>query len=403
MKKSRLLLLLLIPAAVACNSVMEIDPRNSFVKEKPGTEIVQEMVIKATFEASDTKTTLVDGKTVQWTSGDQVRVFNASNPTGEVYTLSDGAGTTQGTFTGAVLSGEGPFYAVYPATAASGLSGGSVSVVLPQTQILTKDSFGNGANLSAAKVAAMTEVFSFKNVLGAVSFTLNANPSLKGIRIQTKGTEALSGSGSLNLSAETPSLTMDPVTSLESQVVSLEGSAQTGPFYVMLPPGALTSGFMVEFRNAGDMVMVKAAKASANNEVKRNEILGMPAFDFTEQIKGSFLDQPSFGYFGNIGASGTLDAFAFDKLTCQYAVNTVAATSRYVRVQSLPLGKYYAVGTPYTLDLGASYDDVSVESVVGSTYTAPATATYKVIRKSDNAAWMVSSDLQKGIILLLED
>jgi len=137
--------------------------------------------------------------------------------------------------------------------------------------------------------------------------------------------------------------------------------------------------------------------------VKRNEILGMPAFDFTEQIKGSFLDQPSFGYFGNIGAAGTLDAFAFDKLTCQYAVNTVAATSRYVRVQSLPLGKYYAVGTPYTLDLGASYDDVSVESVVGSTYTAPATATYKVIRKSDNAAWMVSSDLQKGIILLLED
>ena len=115
------------------------------------------------------------------------------------------------------------------------------------------------------------------------------------------------------------------------------------------------------------------------------------------------LQAASFGYFGNIGISGLLDAFAFDKLTCQYAVNTVAATSRYVRVQSLPLGKYYAVQTPYKLDLGASYDDVSVESVVGSTYTAPAPATYKVIRKSDDAAWMVSSDMQKGIILLLED
>ena len=190
---------------------------------------------------------------------------------------------------------------------------------------------------------------------------------------------------------------------MDSQVLSLDGAAQTGPYYVMLPPGSLTSGFMVEFRNTGDMVMVKAAKASAKNEIKRNEILAMPAFDFTEQIKGAFLDKASFGYFGNIGISGLLDAFAFDKLTCQYAVNTVAATSRYVRVQSLPLGKYYAVQTPYKLDLGASYDDVSVESVVGSTYTAPAPATYKVIRKSDDAAWMVSSDMQKGIILLLED
>ncbi len=402
MKKSRIFLLLVLPAAIACNSVVELDYRKPFVKENQEPEEAGEMVIKATVETSDTKTSL-DGTAVKWTAGDKIKIFNASNPSGVEYTLSDGAGTTQATFTGTALSGEGPFYAVYPATSASGLSGTSISVTLPQTQVLTKNSFGNGANLAIAKVNAMSDLFSFKNALGAVSFTLNADPSLKGIRIQTKGTEALSGSGSLSFSGETPSLTMDPVSTVESQVLSLDGSAQTGPYYVMLPPGSLTSGFMVEFRNTGDRVMVKAAKASAKNEIKRNEILAMPAFDFTEQIKGAFLDQASFGYFGNIGTSGTLDAFAFDKLTCQYAVNTVAATSRYVRVQSLPLGKYYAVQTPYTLDLGASYDDVSVESVVGSTYTAPAPATYKVIRKSDDAAWMVSSDMQKGIILLLED
>lgn len=401
MKKSRIFLLLVLPAAIACNSVVELDYRKPFVKENQEPEEAGEMVIKATVETSDTKTSL-DGTVVKWTAGDKIKIFNASNTSGVEYTLSDGAGTTQATFTGTALSGEGPFYAVYPATSASALSGASISVTLPQTQVLTKNSFGNGANLAIAKVDAMSDLFSFKNALGAVSFTLNADPSLKGIRIQTKGTEALSGTGSLSLSGETPSLSMASVSTVESQVLSLDGAAQTGPYYVMLPPGSLTSGFMVEFRNTGDMVMVKAAKASAKNEIKRNEILAMPAFDFTEQIKGAFLDQASFGYFGNIGTSGTLDAFAFDKLTCQYAVNTVAATSRYVRVQSLPLGKYYAVQTPYTLDLGASYDDVSVESVVGSTYTAPAPATYKVIRKSDTAAWMVSSEMQ-GIILLLED
>jgi hypothetical protein len=402
MKKTSFLFLSLIPALVACNSIVEIDYRKPFVREGQKTDVAEEMVIKAQIEATDTKTSL-DGVSVLWTTGDQVKIFNASNPSGVVYTLSEGAGTTQATFSGSALSGDGPFYAVYPASSATGLSGESVSVVLPQTQILTKNSFGNGANLAIAKVDGVTDVFSFKNALGAVSFSLNADPSMKGVRIQTRGTEALSGSGTLTLGTDTPALTMDPVTSLESQVVSLEGSAQTGPFYMMLPPGALTGGFLVEFRNADDMAMVKSAKSTPDNEIKRNEILAMPSFDFTEQIKGAFLDQTSFGYFGNIGTSGLLDAFAFDKVTCQYAVNTDVGTSRYVRLQSLPLGKYYAIGTPYVLDLGTTYDDVSVESVVGATYTAPATSTYRVIRKSDNAAWMVSSDMQKGIILLLED
>ena len=67
MKKSRIFLLLVIPAAIACNSVVELDYRKPFVKENQEPEEAGEMVIKATVETSDTKTSL-DGTDVEETT-----------------------------------------------------------------------------------------------------------------------------------------------------------------------------------------------------------------------------------------------------------------------------------------------------------------------------------------------
>lgn len=402
MNKKYLLLLLAVPAFWACTSVRELEVDRHFANEKQPADLSEEMVISASLETSGTKTSL-SGSSVFWTEGDQIKLFNSTNPEGVVFTLTNGAGTKHGKFTGAAVSGSGPFYAVYPASSASELSGSTVSVTLPQVQVLTQDSFGNGANLSMAVGDTAEDNFTFKNAMGAVSFALNGTPSIKSIRIQTKGSEPLCGAGQLSMSGDTPALTLSG-TEVETQVVYLSGSAQNGPFYLILPPGALTSGFMVEFEDAEDMVMVKSAGATADNMVKRNEILAMPAFDFEQQIKSAFLNQPStgFGYFEKTGTSGSLSAFAFDKVSCQYATKTEEATSRYMRIQSLPLGKYFAFTTPYELNLGASYDDIAIESVVGSSYTST-TATFRVIRKASDAAWLVSSDFQKGFILLLED
>ncbi len=387
----------------SCKQVREEEsaPREESVEAKPS--VVMQWIIKADMEAPSGTRSSLDGNVVRWTGGDAIKVFNAAHPSGVVYTLTGGAGTPSGTFSGDPLSGGGPYYAVYPAAVAGSLSGEAVSVNLPQTQELTSGSFGNGANLALAVSSTLQGgSFQFRNALGAVSFTLNGNPSIRTLRIQTKGTEALWGSGSLQMSDGVPSLSLTEADT-DHQAVYLSGAAQTGTFYLMLPQGALSEGFMAEFINADNLAMVKAARATENNTVQRNQFLTMPAFDFTPQLKAAFLEPETFtfGSYENVGTTGTLSAFTFNKLNCQYAFRTVADETRYVRLQSLPQSRYFAVTVPYAQELGTSAD-VTVTTVEGSAY-ASADATYKPVKSTNEGVWYVSDNMQKGFILLLED
>lgn len=386
----------------SCKHVQEENTQEKEAMQEAPAEVLP-CIIKALMEEpSDTRTSLV-GNVVHWTAGDEIKVFNAANPAGVVYTLASGAGTPSGTFSGDPLSGSGPYYAVYPAVVAGTLNGDVVSVNIPQTQVLKADSFGSGANLSLAVAPDMQGSFQFKNALGAVSFTFNGAPSIKRVRIQTKGAEALWGSATLQMTEGVPSLSM-AASDTDHQAVYLDGAAQAGPFYLMLPQGALADGFMAEFVNSDNLAMVKSAIATVNNTIQRNQFLAMPALDFTPQLKADFLEPEAFtfGSYENIGTTGSMTSFTFDKLTCQYAFRTEADASRFVRLQSLPQGKYFAVTTPYVLTLGQTEEDVQTATVSGSDYTS-GSAAYKLVKTTSRGAWFVSADGQKGFILLLED
>ena len=145
--------------AMACSISLETDLQreSAFITRRP---LVKTMTITASLEMPDdeTKTSLQSGNVV-WKTGDQIKVFNATHPSGEVFTLDPACdGLSNGTFTGGAIDGEGPFYAVYPASAAGTLTGSNVSVTVPQTQVLTADSFGAGANLSIAKASSIRAV-----------------------------------------------------------------------------------------------------------------------------------------------------------------------------------------------------------------------------------------------------
>lgn len=401
MRKSvYLIMMAALPGAWACQNFQEQELRR---EEIPAVEQqAPQFTIKAVMEdPSGTKTSL-DENAVLWTAGDQIKVFNASNPAGVVYTLSSGAGTAQADFSGGEVSGDGPFYAVYPASVAGTLAGSTVSVDIPQIQTLSAGSFGNGANVSIAQTDALDASFQFKNALGAVTFTLNGSPSIKSVRVQTKGTEALWGGGTLTLTEGVPALTLS-ATDTDHQAVYLNGSAQTGVLCLMLPPGALADGFMAEFVNSEDMAMVKSAKGGAANTVQRNHFRAMPAFDFTGELKAAFLEPetPTFGSYDNVGAENALAAFTFNKVTCQYATRSAAET-RTLRLQSLPQGKYFEATVPNTLALGASSDAVEISTVSAGAY-ANGTFTYSLVKTTSQGAWFVSADKQKGFIFLRED
>ena len=387
---------------MACAVALETDyeVEKSFTKR---SSLGKTVAITASVEEPNDETkTALSGSTVVWKQGDVIRVFDSTGAHGD-FTLDNACdGLTTGTFTG-TFSGTGPYYAVYPADVAQSLSGTSVVINIPNTQTLAAGTFGNGANIAFATADNLTDAFSFKNVLGAVKIQLSSSITATDVRIETKGTELLWGTATVGMSGGVPDISSLTNTAYDNQIVTASGSASGTEFYVMVPPGSLADGFVVHVMDNASKAMVKTAVAAANNKVVRSTITPMPEFEYAGQFQSAFLTLAAFpfGYFSGINPGGTPSSFVFNKSTSQFA-NKVASTTRTFRVQDFTAGKMYQFVAPATLELGSQYS-VSVESVVGSTYTAPTSTDFKLVQKTTNAGWFVSSDNTKGFIISLED
>ena len=367
------------------------------------------IVITASVEdPTDATKTLLDGSHVVWKTGDKIKVFDANHPSGVEFSLvSTFDGQRVASFAGSEMAATGPYYAVYPASAAGTFDGTGVSITLPQNQTLSAGSFGNGANIAVASTGDLMQGFSFKNVLGAVKVSLSSSIDATGVRIETKGDEALWGQATVSMASGVPSLTIsnpDPT----RQIVEATGAANGSEFYVMLPPDALAAGYVVQVTNNEKNTTWKASQASENTKVVRAGILSIPTFAYEARIKSSFFNlSPEagclvYGYYSGINAGGNWQPFVFSKATGYYAHKEDAA-SRTFRVQDFAAVKMYQVVIPAGIELGESSDAITVESVIGSTYTEPTAGAFTLVQKTADAGWFVSADNTTGFVLLLEN
>lgn len=378
---------------VQCKSIEQDRPEP---KPLEGT-----FTIRASLEQPvSTKTSLSADMKVLWTEGDQIKVYSDEDTEGVVFTLSDGAGTMHGFFTGTLPSGTGPIYAVYPASVCGSMSGSSIAITLPSHQLFADGSFGSGAAVSAAKASNFDNIV-FKNVLGGVSFTVSGGKALSCIRLQTKRSEALCGSARLNLSGDTPVIEMETSTA-DNSFLYLDGiNTSSASFCLMLPPDTFTDGFLVEFMDIEGNVMFKSASAGGSNTVERSRILKMPESPYTAQYKAAFFDSDSFGFFPSINASGAMDtSLSFDETDSQYAYKT--GENRAVRVMSLSRSFYTDIITPKSMNLGETYI-VDVTKLVGGTITALENKSYKVLQKTARRVWLVNEAEGTGVIQPMED
>lgn len=397
---------LLCAAVVVVTALFAVQCKNA-EQDGPGTrQRGRQVTIEATLEQPiGTKTSLDAERKVLWSAGDQIKVYNSSTPGGVVYTLSDGEGTTAAKFTGTALSGSGPFYAIYPADAGGALNGSDIAVTLPAEQGYVAGSFGSGAAVSVAKAETINKLV-FKNVLGGVALSVTSSKPFSGVRLQTKGSEALNGAGTIAVGEGDPSVSVER-TSDDNSFLYLrcpeEGVSAPATFVLMLPPGAFSNGFLVEFLDKEGNVMFRSAKAQNSNKVSRSTILDMPATEYSAQYKAAFFESESFGYFPAIGADAALQALDYEEGSGQYAYLD-GTSSRRVRVQSLREDpSFYAeITTPKTMSLGESYKP-TVNTLVGGTSTSVSNKDFTVLKKTGNRVWLVNPADKTGIIQLMED
>ena len=399
--------------AVSC-----FDPLSPGEIKEDQTPAEGKMFIRATLEqrVSETKTVL-SGQQVSWTQGDKFKVFNASNPDGVVFTLKEEGSGGTAIFEGDIVSGEGPFYYVYPADAATAFSGSSVSMNLPATQTYVANSFALGSCIAAGTSATLESV-TFNHVSGVLLLQLKDENSrrISKINVYTKGTENLCGSASVQFSGSVPSLSFTSEQTLAnpqcvtldcSQVegggVELSGTA-TG-FYVSLPDGVFSDGFYLEAVDIEGNVMVKYSTA---NTIEKTHIRRMEAFLYKPQYKEAFLLPSTVEAGGFTGVKQT-DAslgisYPYVQGEGQYAYSVQSGT-RNLRIQDWSRGfaMTLEVAATETLIPGTTTTNAVSVSVNGS---ATGSSTMRVLKKVGNRVWLaedVTTSPVKGYIMFVED
>jgi hypothetical protein len=394
--------LAVLPAA--CRSEQEeiVPTRPPKVEETPAVvRKAGQIVIDASLEQQpSSKTSLNEDHRVLWSKGDQIRVFNASHPDGVVFTLLDeSAGTVKGKFSGDAPGGNGPFFAVYPASSAVRLNSGNLSISLPAEQQAVAGGFGENASLAVARTEALASL-DFHNVLGAISFTVQGSKRIA--RIELESSEALWGTGVVTLQdGGEPALTMT-ATGSDNKKATLDcTTSQDNSFYLMLPPGTLKKGFNVTLYDTDGNLAFKGSSSAANTIV-RSSIVNMPAFQYQAQYNGAFFSFPGFGLLDGVNAGGSLSAAqAFEDAPSQYATSVRQGSTRKLRVQDWEKGLVATYTTDYSLEVGNSYQ-IAIEKLQGSSYTSESRS-FTLVRKNTQAAWFVSADGKQGFILPMED
>ena len=406
------ILLMLGLAASSCVRHKEIET------DKSGQEQVQpvatpDSISFTAFLEPGSRTLLGENYSVLWSTGDKVRVFNSANPSGVEFTLSAGAGSTAGTFSAPGSGiGDGPFYAVYPSEAATALNGTAVSISVPSVQTYAEGSFGPKANIAAGKADVLEEI-RFRNLLGAVEFTLTGSATVTGVSIRARGTAQLNGAATINgWDDEAPSLSFGTDQTADSfRQISLDcgtGSALTSygkTFYISVPAGTMGDGFTFEADDAQGGSMVIYAGVVEGNKVARSGLLQMPSLAYQANYKKDFLIATDPGACINILSEGEmLYQCSYTEGVSQYAYKNTTGDSgtRYVRLEDWEEEYMLAVTMPYALAEGMNVDvTVKATGDTGAITSSDGAVTMRVVKKTDDLVWLADAATGNGYILMM--
>ena len=233
-------------------------------------------VLKASIEQhkSDSKTSLnPTNGAINWTAGDKIIVYNGTSSA--TFTLSAGAGSTNGTFN---YAGEFEITddtkAAYPETCV--ITDNGMTFTLPEEQNLASPgSFANGANPMLGIKSG--DGFTFVSVCGGLGLSLTGdNVDITAIEIVSEN-EMLTGTytgyfnnDNIDVANGTNSVRLNCTTTL---------TAEPKEFYIVLPVGVLSNGFTLNIYNGtADPIFTKTTTTDLTvelNKVKKMNTLNV--------------------------------------------------------------------------------------------------------------------------------
>ena len=371
--KTRIFIIAAAIAALASSCQNDITPEQFATGTEPA-------VIST---AAQTKTSLgEDGKTVNWTSDDQIAVFD--NLGGQFTFEASNIDGSHAAFCGNVTNGTTQILAVYPANLAKSANGNTLTVTVPANQTPKAGSFAEEHNISVAKTDKIpgepeAAPATFKNVCGLLKFTI---PSYIGDakKVTFSSDSVIAGEMTVDYSAE------EPVCSIVdgSKSISMNGTFAAGStFWFVLAPVTLEN------------IAVEVETEKATYSMSKNTTVEMSAGYYKnlgtlELQKATLASATAAHTYSNGVLTGTQVSvnLGIDQTTASYitalalqiknAEGTVLRTSNVEVAESvvmpaegswpyLPQGNYTVSGT-YTL---SGVTEKSIEDIPFSVTEAP--------------------------------
>ncbi|MBQ7623003.1 MAG: hypothetical protein IJS66_04625 [Bacteroidales bacterium] len=385
MKKLTVFLAAVVVAAACTREASEVTT---------GGSLVEKTFYATVAEDAATKTELGENNTVLWNEGDKLLVFdNVLTGTGlcsegHVFTLTSGAGTVSGAFTGKIHESSDYYALVINTDEEISIDSKVITASLPTVQRPAAGSFEKGVN--AAFGIAETGNILFRN-LGVLLKIQVASSGISSIRISSNDGTAMTGSGKYAFDAADPSFTGTAQCSYVDLYPASGSYFKSGStYYAIVYPGTHSAGLTVEYRRymsgkyeVGSVTSDKAAVVNRNNVLN----LGSPDMkvDNWAQPEGLVLD-----------IQFMPDGSAIDRSA--YAHTITSKGGKYFSTEYDRNFKGYVAHFDNELGIGASdsyyyYDysgDAHMKSVLTSSHTWEA-----YVAAGDTTGFWSSSNSQK--------
>lgn len=290
----------IIVISIAVASLMMLAGCN---KQEPSQSANKGFSLTAAVEQHEGETkTVLDGTSINWVSGDAIKVFDA---TGKYAQLSTTDGGDDSAHFNQVSSEEGfneestPLYVLYPyGIESASISSNIITFDMPDTQKYAYNSFDPACNVAVGAVSE--KAVSFKNAFGLLKLSLKGVIKVGKIELTTKGSEKLWGT--FTVDASTPSAATH--SSGGSTTITLdcddEGGVQLDnvnatTFYFVVPVGAFAAGFEATVFDVASYSEDKyrvEIETSKPNTISRSKVKAMPSITlslldpsvYTEQL-----------------------------------------------------------------------------------------------------------------------
>lgn len=236
-----------------------------------------ERVITAYFDNAGTKTTL-DGVTPKWEPNDEIMLLNGS--THDKITLGESNISADGKSITFTTTLSGPLYAVYPLDATDADRIVTENIV-PVTLKAEQDGTFGSANICVAKED--DGKLAFKNVTSVLHLTQTASTGVNEIIITTPSAD-IAGTGTVDMSATTPALTLN---SAQSKKIKVKSASVKSEYYIAVAPTTLPAGTAFGFATGSKL---GGTNLSEGKTIEANTIYNIGSMDALEIAPHTYHD-----------------------------------------------------------------------------------------------------------------